>query len=295
MSRLYWLGSPETNTNPRLRWFAERKDIKKWAFHALDAEGPNGGLSHRIAQTMKGFDRVLDYSPFSTKVTGNKEWLPHGIDTGVFKPYPKREARQKLIEQNFTGLTQDTVLIGIVATNQARKNWQLAMETVSLMIENGVDVRVWAHTDVLDRYWSIGNLIVDYGLAGRVAVTNARFTDEQMAWMYSACEVTMGIGPEGWGLPICESLACGVPCVTGNYAAQGDYVPKAFLVDPTGYYYEGAYCSKRPTFNPHQWASKVEEQAVISKQIARHSLLPEWIDWNNLWQKWEAWFRSGIA
>ena len=56
-------------------------------------KGPFGKLSHSIAETMKGFDRVLDYSAFSCRITGNTEHLPHGIDTAVFKPQPRHEAR----------------------------------------------------------------------------------------------------------------------------------------------------------------------------------------------------------
>ena len=88
-----------------------------------------------------------------------------------------------------------------MATNQTRKNWQLGIATARILLDRGHDVRLWCHTDVLDRYWSIPNLIVDYGLQNRVAVTTQRFTDAQLASMYSACDVTLGIAPEGFGLP----------------------------------------------------------------------------------------------
>jgi glycosyltransferase involved in cell wall biosynthesis len=294
MSRLYWLGNPQKCPMPHLRRFAERKDVKKWAYHAIDAEGPYGKLPQSIAETMKGFDRVIDYSEFSSRITGNPVWLPHGIDTGVFSPRSRKDARESLIEGGFIGLTQDTLLLGIVATNQARKNWQLGIETARLLMDRGHDVKLWCHTDVLERYWSIPNLIVDYGLMGKVAVTTQRFTDEQLAGMYSACDATLGIGPEGWGLPICESLACGVPCITGKYAAQATYVPARMLIDPIAYHYEGAFCSKRPVFRAEDWADRVESIALC-RQAARNSLLPEWIDWNNLWPRWSQWFREGVS
>ena len=103
MSRLYWLGMPQTCPDPNLRRWVETAKMKKWAYHAIDAEGPNGKLPSRIAETMKGFDRVLDYSAFSSKITGNPDHLPHGIDTAVFKPYPRAEARKTFAESGFTG------------------------------------------------------------------------------------------------------------------------------------------------------------------------------------------------
>ncbi len=292
-SRLYWLGIPTLCPMPHLRRFAERKNVKKWGYMAIDAEGPNGGLSHRIAETYKGFDRVIEYSAFASKITGYPDHLPHGIDTSVFKPYPRDAARAEFAKAGFQGLSKDTFLIGIVATNQQRKNWTMGIQTARILLDRGLNVRVWAHTDVMDRYWSIGNLVVDYGIQGRVAVTTSHFTDAELAQMYSACDVTLGIAPEGFGYPIAESLACGVPCVTGKYAAQSEYVPDKMLVRPVAFNYEGAFCSKRPVFDPEEWANTVQAVDLEAKQVAHKSLLPAWIDWENNWKEWEKWFREG--
>ena len=293
MSRLYWLGMPETCPNSPLRQWAEKTRMRKWAYHAIDAEGPNGKLSHRIAQTMKGFDRVLDYSAFSSGITGNSEHLPHGIDTTAFYPRPHKEARELFTERGFVGLKPTSLLVGIVATNQVRKNWQLGMETCKILFDRGHDLRLWAHVDVIDRYWSINNLVVDYGLHERVAVTPNRFTDDQMAWMYSACDATLGIGPEGFGYPIAESLACGIPSICGSYGAQAEFVPKRMQIDPIAYFYEGAFCSKRPVHAPGMWADKVEKWAPSRSE---QSLLPSRVDWDGpeLWPAWEEWFKKGI-
>lgn len=296
-SRLYWLGMPQLCPHPHLRKFAERKDVKKWLYGAIDAEGPNGKLSHRIAETYKGFDRVIDYSAFSSKITGNPVHLPHGIDTKVFYPRDHKQARELFINQGFHGLKPDSLLVGIVATNQARKNWQLGIETCKILLDRGHDLRAWCHTDVTERYWSIGNLIVDYGLVGRAAVTVDRFTDEKLAWMYSACDVTLGIGPEGFGYPIAESLACGVPCICGSYGAQAEFAPPDMRIEPIAHFYEGAFCSKRPVHDPERWASLAELHAQRRKQTATASLLPERVDWNGttLWPAWEKWFREGVG
>lgn len=293
LSRLYWLGLPQTCLNPQLRRWVETAKMKKWAYHAIDAEGPNGKLSHRIAESMRGFDRVLDYSAFSSRITGNPDHLPHGIDTTVFYPRDHRRAREQFMASGFNGLQKDSLLIGIVATNQARKNWQLGMETCRILLDRGHDVRVWVHTDIVDRYWSIGNLIVDYGLVGRVAVTPQRFNDENMAWMYSACDCTIGIGPEGFGYPIAESLACGVPCICGTYGAQAEFSPVWAQVTPVAYHHEGAFCSKRPIHNARLWADKAE---WIRDSTSDTSLLPPSVDWvgTDLWPRWKKWFEEGL-
>lgn len=293
LSRLYWLGAPATCPDPNLRRWVETAKMQKWTYHAIDAEGPNGTLPWTAAATMKGFDRVLDYSAFSSRITGNPDHLPHGIDTSVFYPRDHKASRDAMIALGYKDLKPDALLIGIVATNQARKNWQLGMETARILLDRGHDVRVWAHTDVLNRYWDIGQLIVNYGLLGRVGVTLQRFRDDEMAQLYSACDVTLCIGPEGMGYPAMESLACGVPCIAGSYAAQAEFVPKSMQVDPVAYFYEGAFCSKRPAHLAEKWAIKVEMSANSARD---KSLLPSAFDWNGseLWPKWSDWFVRGV-
>lgn len=293
-SRLYWIGIPETCPIPQLRQWVEKHPKKLWLYGAIDSEGPNGKVSSRIAETLKGFDRVIDYSAFSSRITGNPTHLPHGIDTSVFYPRDMRQARSLFIERGFKGLQPNSMLIGIVATNQARKNWQLGMETAKILLDRGHDVRVWAKTDVIDRHWSIGNLITDYGLLGRVAVTTDHFTDDQLAWMYSACHVTLGIGPEGFGYPIAESLACGVPCICGSYGGQAEFVPARMQVNPIAYHHEGGFCSKRPVHDSSEWADKVEQMALERTQTASVSLLPSRVDWNGptLRKAWLKWFQG---
>jgi glycosyltransferase involved in cell wall biosynthesis len=290
-SRLYWLGNPATSPMPHLRRFAERKHVKKWLYGAIDAEGPNGRLPYSIAETCNGFDRVIEYSEFASRITGYPDHLPHGIDTKTFCCYPREKAREDFAKAGFCGLAKDSFLIGIVGTNQQRKNWALGFQTARLLLDSGLDVRVWAHTDVLDRYWSLGNLVVDYGLQGRVAITTINFSDAELAQMYSACNVTLGIGPEGFGYPIAESLACQVPCVCGSYGGQAEFVPKEMQVDPIAYTYEGAFCSKRPVHLPEAWANRVLKIREAKEDV----VFPVQIDWNGpiLWPAWEGWFREG--
>ena len=288
-SRLYWMGIPAMCPIPHLRRWVENAKMKKYIYGAIDAEGPNGKLPHLISETYKGFDRVLDYSEFSSKITGHPDHLPHGIDTRVFYPFPKKASRAKLAADGFVGLTDDTFLIGIVATNQARKNWALGFQTAKILLDRGLNVRVWAHTDSVDRYWSIGNLVSDYGLQNRVAVTTHHFSDVEMAQMYSACDVTLGIGAEGFGYPIAESLACGVPAIVGSYGGQADYVPEYMQIEPVSYFYDGAFCSKRPVHDAALWADKAMDVKGDNFPFI------DCIDWSGstLLPTWLKWFRDG--
>lgn len=144
--------------------------------------------------------------------------IPHGIDSGIFYPRDRRRARLDFGYHVFGEgqqhiIKSDEFLVGIIATNQPRKDWPLAFETVSILrIKHNKNVRLWIHTDALERYWSIPTLAQDYGLSDCSWATLSDLTDDQLAWGYSACDVTLGIGRgEGFGLPLAESLACGTP------------------------------------------------------------------------------------
>jgi glycosyltransferase involved in cell wall biosynthesis len=290
MSRLYWLGNPQTCPVPFLRKWVETAKMQKWAYHAIDAEGPKGKWCSKVAETARGFNRLIDYSRFSTRITGGTEYLPHGIDTDVFKPYDKAASKGEFRKAGFHTLNSDALLVGVVATNQARKNWQLAVETCSILLDQGHDVKAWFHTDVLQRHWDLPALIMDYGLAGRCAITTTRFSDQQMAMTYSACDVTLGIGAEGFGYPIAESLACATPVVCGSYGGQSEFVPQHMQVDPVAFYYENPYCSKRPTHDAKIWAGRVLALRGEEAQF------PAGLSWQAgiLWPSWERWLRRGL-
>ena len=263
--------------------------MKKWLYHPVDAEGPYGKLSGRLSETMKLFDRVLDYSAFSCRVTGNTEHLHHGIDTSVFHPYDRIESKRQFRELGFQNLNDDDFLVGIVATNQPRKDWALGIQTCRILLDRGVNVKVWCHVDVLDRHWSIPNLIADYGLGGRVTITDANFKDEQLAKFYSACDVTLSIGlGEGFGYPTYEALACGTPVVAGDYCGSEWLSGGAGVVSPVAWRFEGPYSCKRPVYDADDWADMAQELAT------RKGKLPNRLDWTNLWPEWEQWFREGL-
>lgn len=292
-TRLTWLSNPEMCLNPQLKEWLLSKPFQLWGYFPLDAEGPNDKLSILYAKSLQGFDRLLMYTDWAAKVVERTfditgvDHLPHGIDA-VFNPKPKAEARQRFRDMGFDGLTDDSLLVGIVATNQPRKDWIIGIQTVKLLVDAGYDVRLWIHTDAATKYWDLLALIHDYGLQGKGIITQNKFTDEQMSWMYSACSVTLGIGPEGFGFPLAESLACGVPVVHGNYAGGAEFVPKDLLVDPIAWRYEGLYACKRPVFMAEDWARK------IIQVLGNPTELPEELRWDNLWPKWDEWLTRGI-
>lgn len=307
-SRLLWFARPENCPVPYLQKFLTHPPFERWAYLPMDATGPNDRLTAVLKYTIEGYDRVLAYSQWAEDIlrrtlTSPDDLgltnLPHGIDTSVFKPRNRSGARhgfgERINARNQKGkhlsVPDDSLMIGIVATNQTRKDFGLGIATVA-EIKKERNVLMWIHTDELERHWSIPALLNDFGFKHDEAVVTCNFplTDEQMSWCLSACDVTLGIGlGEGFGYPIFESLACGTPCIHGNYGGAPEHIPEDYIVEPNMLRYEGVYNCVRPVFEPLDW-----RDAVIHAN-GECPTCPEHIDWKNLWPRWKGWFMKGVT
>ena len=313
--RLTWLAAPrgcnELFTRfPGLQQWAMSRPFELFGYIPIDSSGPNDRLTFPIMKTLLGFDRLLAYGAFGEGVIrrtiGDEEsdkrhlcHLPHGIDSEIFYEMPRKLSRKLFLSytgaQNFfqmigqvkgtAPIADDEVLVAIIATNQSRKNWALGLETCAILGKNH-RIRVWLHTDSMERWWSLPNLLADYGLLDRAVISLGAITDERMATGYSAADISLGIGPEGYGFCIAESMACGTPCITGSYANNAALVDSGMAVDPVAFYYEGSYSSQRPVYRAEEWASRAEEW--IGKRVT----LDSQYEWENNWPKWEEWFRE---
>jgi glycosyltransferase involved in cell wall biosynthesis len=321
LSRVSWFSQPQafaelTNSFPGLQRWLSKQNYEKWIYCPIDASGPNDRLTFPLMKTLLGFDRILAYGSFGEGVIrrtiGDEQSdkrhltnLPHGIDGEVFCPLPRNLCRKAFFQR--TGamqivgdalpLQKDEVLIGIVATNQHRKDWALGLQTVSILSRTH-KIRLWIHTDEMERYWSITALLIDYALIDKTVVSLGVISDEHMGAAYSACDFTLGIGPEGFGYCIHESLFCGTPCLHGDYGGAPEWIlghvqgvvtrhdDEPLLVKPWAYRFEGVYASERPVFSPQDWAKKASE--LIGKRTNRNGE----IDWVNLWPRWKAYLRE---
>lgn len=294
LSRLAWLIDPQLAPTQELANFIAHQPMKKWAYCPIDAEGVDGKLSFGLARVAEKFDRLLAYTRFGADVIDNTfspkiptAHIPHGIDIKEFSPVTR--AREQFSSLLNVIIPDDCLLMGVVATNQARKEWPIAFEVLSQLKKEGVDVRMWIHTDTFNRYWDIGGMVKDFDVEGLVIPTMGRMTVDQLACGYSACDITLGIGSEGFGYPLAESLACGTPCITGDYAGGAEIIPDMWRVPVDAWRYDGGFNSKRPVYLATDWITKVKEA------WGKKGKLPSRFDWDELWPEWERWLIEGAA
>jgi len=284
--------------------------VQLWGYFAVDSTSLNGGLTGPPQVALQRYRRVLAYGPWGASVLKKTlgkgvQWLPHGLDLGVWKYQPMLElpaldtpegAKPKVVSVE--------KLVGCVATNQPRKDYGLLFQAWRMMADRDANLKFWLHTDEPVRHWSVPQLAEDLALSERLAVTTPESltSDEDLAAMYSQCIVTIapGLG-EGWGYPIAESLACGTPVIVVNHAGGAGLVPiPAWRVEPRMWRLEGAYAQLRPVLEPYEMASAAlgaiewrrEEPEVVS-QYCRGAV--EAFSWKNLAGYWLSWMAAGLA
>lgn len=308
-SRMLWFSRPETCIDNRIRQYLEHAPFKKWGYFAIDASGPNGKLSGMLRECLLGYDRVLCYSQWAEKIIlstlgisaaedRDLQSIPHGIDTDVF--YPRGRKWRQLFGNIITNgkfplsIEDDELLVGIVATNQFRKDYGTVIQVCSELAKQR-KIRLWIHTDRMDNTWSIPNLLSDFGLNTKAIspmVSLMQHSDDTMAKLYSACDVTLAPGcSEGFGYPIFESLACGTPAIHGDNGGAPEHMCKCMLVPPVAWRFEGIWNCVRPVFSAEGWIKAID---TVTTPPLSEIKLPDHLAWKQLWPRWERWFRKGV-
>lgn len=197
-------------------------------------------------------------------------------------------------------MTPKMVRIGVVATNQERKDWGLMAEVARQLADvctaDGRTFKAWFHVDVMKRAWDLDALIADFGLADIVEVTLAPMVEDELVRRYRACDVTLAPGSgEGYGYPLFESLACGVPVVHGDYAGGASLMRtcglEQLLVAPIAWRLEGQHNARRPIYDAADW---------MLRTMATLEMKEEWrarvahLDWPALGPRFLTWFNDGI-
>jgi len=175
-----------------------------------------------VAMAKFGQKQVGDYYQIKT------EHIPHGCDTKRFRPLTDKK-KLKLKEAN--GF-KDKFVIGVVARNQPRKNLDRTIKSMRLIADRIPNAILFLHLDPNDPaqpMFRINSLVEKYNLQNRVVYSGMEafkgFGWDKMNDIYNLMDVfLLTTSGEGFGIPIIEAMACGVPVVATDYTTTPELV-----------------------------------------------------------------------
>lgn len=171
-------------------------------------------------------------------------YVPHGVDTSVFRPQPdiRADVRREL------GIPENAFLVGMVAANKGspqlpRKAFPQVFDAFRRfrMANPEVDSWLYVHSDALPLSAGTGinlsTLAHVLGLQDCVRfpppnIWHLPISNDTLAHLYQAFDVlanpSMG---EGFGIPVLEAQACGIPVITSNHSAMPELTRAGWLVE----------------------------------------------------------------
>lgn len=215
-------------------------------YYPVDHEPLPRAVYNKVSQ---GAFRI-NYSLFGKRMTENAGldtyYVPHCVDTQVYKPKPQGVARARVEAQTaddrVVQLPQDRFIVGMVAANKgnpSRKCFQQQLEAFKALHAKHPDTLMYIHT-CRGQEQSGVNLpeLVEYlGLTDSVLWAHQYFyhlglPDAYMNDVYNSFDVLTNVAMgEGFGLPILEAQAAGTPVITGDWTAMSEITFAGWQID----------------------------------------------------------------
>lgn len=169
-------------------------------------------------------------------------YVPHGIDTDIFRPGEQAAYRETVNE-----ISDDTFVIGLCAMNRdvSRKSFQEQFLAFAGFHRRHPDSFLAVHS-------SPGGGLNLNAMAARLGISAAvgfpdsysydlgLISEEQLAVWYQGLDIlSLCSYGEGFGLPLIEAQACGIPVVTTNASAMSELCGGGWLVSGTPFWTDG--------------------------------------------------------
>jgi glycosyltransferase involved in cell wall biosynthesis len=222
-----------------------------------------------------------DQFELAYKSKGDVRVLYPPIDLEIFKPLEKTNLRKKY-------RTEERFVVLMIGRNQFRKNIPVLMEAVKKASKRISNIQLLLHSlptkrpDGSEESYDLQGLVKEMDLIKYISAlrTSGPITDELINEIYNSvdihCMPTMG---EGFGLPLAESMAVGIPNIATNCSSITEILAddRGYLVNPASWVWAGGI-TKHAILNSDDLANgiiKLWENPLLREDIKRNSL--EWV------------------
>ena len=192
-------------------------------------------LPRIIAEKIKKSFQPSVYSKFGQRMALDAgidriAYIPHGVDTNMFRPGDKLDAREKI------HLPKDKFIVGMVAANKgapSRKCLPQCIQAFAQFHAKHPDSLLYLHTTKSEHGEFSGvnlpELLAFHGLSESDVIFVDQYMNHlgapnpYMVAVYQSLDVLLSPSMgEGFGIPILEAQACGTPVIVGDWTAMSE-------------------------------------------------------------------------
>ena len=250
----------------------------------------------KTAEILKIADKRIAMSFYGQNIIKEElnlgsEVIYSGVDTKLFKPLDKLIIKEKYALEN-------KFVIGCVAKNTPRKMIPHLLKAFKLFSKDKEDVVLYLHT--LPK-GSFDLIELSKRLKINVKFSNIQssifFNDEKMNEIYNLFDVhALTTTGEGFGLPILESMACGIPNILPDYTTSRELIEGRGELVPLKTTFTGSLNVERGLVDVEEFTKKLqflydhpdirEKYAIKSLEFAKQN------NWEDICKKWKSILKS---
>lgn len=209
-------------------------------------------------------------------------YVPHGVDTKTFRPGATVDGATG---RELLKIPEDAFVVGMIAANKGiapmRKAWGENLLALGQFMSAHDDVYVYMHTEKRGAQGGV-DLVQ---LAGACGIPENRivWTDQWayyaglppfvLAGLMSAMDVNLAASRgEGFGVPVIEAAACGVPSIVSNFTAQPELVEGFGYIASVQPYWDALQTSWFATPLVHSVLEQLEHAYDTAKEPLRKGI-----------------------
>ena len=197
-----------------------------------------------ILSNLRFANRVISMSKFGQKQLADSgfasTFIPHGVNTSIFKPLtPQEKMNIKQMMYAPVGANPQTFIWGMVAANKEfinpRKSFQQVMDAFKMFLQKKPNSRLYVHTDpdfpggfFIKQYADFLG-ITPYLVYPDPYMLKFNTSKEKVNSILNSFDVLLApSSTEGFGIPIIEAQAAGVPVITHDWTAMSELVEDGY-------------------------------------------------------------------
>lgn len=280
--------------------YPERKRFHLAIYYAIDG----GPIPPAWGESIKKADTPITFSKFACQATKERTGIDpvliyHGVDYPMWSmPIPSsvRTAKRKELFPD----VEDPFVFGMVARNQPRKNIPVFFESFSAHVKQYPNSRMLLHSCPKDQGWDLNLLAHEFKLKDKVFIpknlTPQRgLSNQDLRTVYNCMDIHVNTAwGEGFGIPIVESMACGIPNIMPAYTTGPEFIDEnkaGITVRPCTYLTEAMSHIRRAIMDPtglyKAMNFAVENKPAINMYSRNAKTAAAKFDWAKIIPVWE--------